>query len=377
MHIAWLGKKKPVCGNAVYGQEITTALSEREHRISFFHFASENETDGEEEAIHLPYLYRSTMYTVPSLRARKVLTDALRQLQPDLVHASLPLSPLDFALPEICQELGLPLVATFHAPFDAKRRNLTASTQQFTYQLYAPALAEYDRVVIFSEQQKAFLNRLGVPANRIAVIPNGVDPERYAPGPSDFKAECQAQVLFVYQGRLAPEKNVEALLRAWYQAEMPAGCKLALVGGGPLEATLKLAYSSDPDVLWLGFVGSSARRLEILRAADVFVLPSLVEGLSLSLLEAMACGVACMATDVGADGEALAGAGLVLDPHEATAQLRTLMPVLATYPEIAQLLGRKARQRVLERYTLRQNIATLEQLYAAITGARQVALPVL
>ncbi|HAN45887.1 MAG TPA: hypothetical protein DCQ32_04980 [Cyanobacteria bacterium UBA8156] len=238
-------------------------------------------------------------------------------------------------------------------------------------------MAESARVLIFSEQQKAFLNRLGVPANRIAVIPNGVDPDRYAPGPSDFKAECEARMLFVYQGRLAPEKNVEALLRAWYQAEMPVGCKLALMGGGPLEATLKLSYSSDPNVLWLGFVGSPARRLEILRAADVFVLPSLVEGLSLSLLEAMACGVACMATDVGADGEALAEAGLVLDPHEAVSQLRTLLPVLATYPEMTQLLGMKARQRVLERYTLHQNISTLEQVYASIAGARQVALPVL
>ena len=66
---------------------------------------------------------------------------SLQKLNPDLVHASLTLSPLDFLLPEICQELNIPLVATFHPPFDSKIRNLKSSTQYLTYQLYAPFLS--------------------------------------------------------------------------------------------------------------------------------------------------------------------------------------------------------------------------------------------
>ncbi|MFN3926507.1 MAG: glycosyltransferase family 4 protein [Pseudanabaenaceae cyanobacterium] len=363
MHIAWLGKKTPVCGNVIYGREITNALRDRGYCVSFIHFTEEvDETDTLE--VPLPFLYKSTIYTLPSLRTTKVLVDALRSLKPDLVHASLALSPLDFRLPEICAELDLPLVATFHSPFDPKRRNLTSSTQQLTYQIYAPSLADYDQVIIFSELQRNYLNKLGVPNSRLAVIPNGVDVDKYCPGASGIKAELDAKILFVYQGRLAPEKNIEVLLRAWHRAQMPEGCKLAIVGGGVLATGLKALHSYDPSIIWLGFIAEEARRIEILRGADVFILPSLVEGLSLSLLEAMACGTACLATDVGADGEVLdQGAGIVLDPRRVFSQLVTLLPILAQQPEWVEILKYKARQRVLERYTLDRNISRLEALY--------------
>ena len=80
----------------------------------------------------------------------------MERLKPDIVHASLTLSPLDFRLPELCNEINLPLIGTFHPPFDAKNRNLTASTQQLTYQLYAPSLSKFDKIIIFSELQKMF-----------------------------------------------------------------------------------------------------------------------------------------------------------------------------------------------------------------------------
>jgi glycosyltransferase involved in cell wall biosynthesis len=383
MHIAWLGKKTPVCGNVIYGREITNALLDHGHRVSFLHFASDLENEEyipdlsqDCQEVSLPFLYRSTTYTVPSLRSNKVLVDSLRQLKPDLVHASLALSPLDFFLPEICQELNLPLVATFHAPFDLKRRNLASSTQLIAYQIYAPILAEYNQVIIFSEIQAEYLNRLGVPNSRLAVIPNGVDTEKFSPGYSAIKAELEADLLFVYQGRLASEKNVEAMLKAWCKVQLPPGCKLAIVGDGPLGANLRSLYGNHPSIIWMGFISDERRRIEILRGADVFILPSLVEGLSLSLLEAMSCGVACLATDVGADGEVLAnGGGIVLDSRKVISQLSTLLPVLADHPEMIQVLGRKARQRVLEKYTLRANIMQLEQLYKQVLAQQKIALP--
>ena len=290
--------------------------------------------------------------------------DSLRSLKPDLVHASLAISPLDFRLPEICAELDLPLVATFHQPFDLKRRNLASSTQQLTYQIYAPSLADYNQVIIFSNIQKELLNKLGVPNTRIAIIPNGVDSDRYSPGASNIKAELKADVLFLYQGRLAAEKNVEALLKAWRKCRMPEGCKLAIVGTGPLLAGLKAFYGNDPTIVWMGYIADEQRRIEILRGTDVFILPSLVEGLSLSLLEAMSCGVACIATDVGADGEVIEnGAGIILDSHKVTSQLSTLLPLFVEHPEMAKIIGIKARQRVLDRYTLVKNIDRLEELY--------------
>ena len=369
MHIVWLGKKSPFCGNVTYGREITNALLDRGHRVTFIHFAQSEAAADDQfgyEEVSLPFIFKSQILTIPTLGSARLLAETLQKLNPDLVHASLILSPLDLKLPEICHSLGIPLVATFHPAFDQKRRNLSSSTQHFAYQVYAPRLANYDKVIVFSQIQRNLLMKLGVPARRIAVIPNGVEITRYAPGPSSIKQQLGADQLYVYQGRIAMEKNVESLLKGWKSADMGPYNKLVIVGSGPLEGSLKTFYP-DSNIVWLGFVASEERRIEILRGADCFILPSLVEGLSLSLLEAMACGTACVATDAGADGEVLnQGAGVILSTQKVSSQMKTLLPLFREHPDITVLLGKKARARVLERYTLSKNITLLEQLYGAL-----------
>ncbi|MEB3322037.1 MAG: glycosyltransferase family 4 protein [Synechococcaceae cyanobacterium] len=380
-HIAWLGKKSPFCGNVTYGLSTTDALRKRGHAVSFIHFdtpatalggrSDPAESAGAAPDVTLPYLVKSQVYTIPSPGAQRELRESLERLRPDLVHASLTLSPLDFRLPDLCRPLDLPLVATFHPPFDAGLRNLTAGTQQLTYQLYAPSLARYDRVIVFSALQADLLERLGVPGERLAVIPNGVDTDLWCPAPARPGPELQElrqrfadRRVFLYLGRVATEKNVEALLRAW-RLVRPEGCVLVVVGDGPLRPSLQSGTESD--VIWWGYESRTAYRIALLQLAEVFLLPSLVEGLSLALLEAMACGTACVATDAGADGEVLAGgSGIVISTQGVTTQLRTLLPVLRDQPVLTAELGRRARQRVLERYTLLGNIDALERLYGEL-----------
>ena len=326
--------------------------------------------------VALTYLMKSQVYTVPAPGAQRELRESLERLRPDVVHASLTLSPLDFLLPDLCEQLGLPLVATFHPAFDAGLRNLTAGTTQLMYQLYAPSLAHYDRVIVFSELQAELLNRLGVKENRLAVIPNGVDPQQWAPAGqeqpsvSQELAALQRQLgnerIFLYMGRIAPEKNVEALLKAWRLVQLP-GCRLVVVGDGTMRQQLMQSYGEEDRVLWWGHEPDRLRRLALLQLAEVFILPSLVEGLSLALLEAMASGTACIATDAGADGEVLeGGAGIVISTQAVTTQLRTLLPLLRDQPVLSAELGRRARARVLERYSLSHNIDALEKLYGKL-----------
>ncbi len=391
-HVAWLGKKSPFCGNVTYGLSTTEALRRRGHSVSFIHFntppaglgrqdANEVESPaalaaalaGESaEVVTLPYLVKSQVYTIPSPGAQRELRESLERLRPDLVHASLTLSPLDFRLPDLCQQLGLPLVATFHPAFDAGLRNLTAGTQQLTYQLYAPSLARFDRVIVFSALQADLLERLGVRRERLAIIPNGVDTDLWTPAPgidspsvAELRHQFEGRRVFLYMGRLSTEKNVEALLRAW-RLVRPEGCVLLIVGDGPLRGQLQ--SQAENDVIWWGYEASLPRRVALLQLAEVFLLPSLVEGLSLALLEAMATGTACVATDAGADGEVLqGGAGIVISTQGVTTQLRTLLPVLRDQPVLTAELGRRARARVQERYTLERNIDALEKLYAELT----------
>ena len=378
--IAWLGKKSPFCGNVSYGNLITEHLKKRGHNVSFIHFDNHlnNKSDSHflatDPEVSLPYLIKSQVYTIPSPRAEKELKDSLEKLKPDIVHASLTLSPLDFRLPEICQQMNVPLVATFHPAFDSKIRNLTASAQQLTYQLYAPSLAKFNRVIVFSQDQKEVLAKLGVSSEKQIIIPNGVDQNIWKPSDKENKThillreKIGSKRIFLYMGRIANEKNIEALLKAWRQTKSK-NCILLIVGEGPMKLSLEHNFSDleKEKLIWWGEESNLETRIALMQIAEVFFLPSLVEGLSLSLLEAMSTGTACVATDAGADGEVLDnGAGIVISTDDVTTQLKTMIPILQDHPDFTKILGIKARERVIERYTIEKNIDRLERVYFQI-----------
>ena len=133
-----------------------------------------------------------------------------------------------------------------------------------------------------------------------------------------------------------------------------------------MKPTLENSFStlSEDKLIWWGTELDIETRVAIMQIAEVFFLPSLVEGLSLSLLEAMSTGTACVATDAGADGEVLEnGAGIVISTDNVSAQLKTIIPILVEHPSFTKYLGVKARNRVLERYTITKNINSLEKVY--------------
>ena len=380
-HIAWLGKKNPFCGNVSYGNTTTDYLKKRGYKVSFIHFdnpigkaKSEDLLLANDPEVSLPYLIKSQVYTIPSPRAEKKLKNSLEKLKPDIVHASLTLSPLDFRLPEICKYIGVPLVGTFHPAFDSKIRNLIASTQQLTYQLYAPVLSKFDKVIVFSLEQREILEKLGVDREKQVIIPNGVDHNIWKPVSSFTKKHILIKDklgdsrIFLYMGRIVTEKNIEALLRAWRQSKTN-GCKLVIVGDGQMKPILENNFSDleKNELIWWGEELDLETRVAIMQIAEVFFLPSLVEGLSLSLLEAMSTGKACIATDAGADGEVLEnGAGIILSTNNVTTQLKTIIPILLNHPSFTRTLGGKARKRVLDRYTIDKNIDQIEKIYKEI-----------
>lgn len=361
MRVAWLGHRSTTGADGIitYSREITNGLRERGVDVLFLHHARD-QVD-EEGSIALDAFALSHRLVLSPPGSKRKLLDLLRAHEVDLVHASLAFSSLDFNLPRICHELGIPIVATFHVPYDT-RFTVWRGISAAVYRLYAQALADCDGVIIFGEAQRDILAGLGVPREVIHVLPNGVDVQRYRPGPSSKRAELGAERLFSYVGRIDPEKNVDVLLAAFLDAEPPPSARLVVVGGGVERRRLERRYD-DARVLFTGVVTDEHERIDLLRASDAFFLPSSVEGLSLAMLEAMACGTATVATDVGNDGEALRGAGVVLDPAHLESELRATIRLLVETPELCHLLGRLARERAVQRYSLAHNLDELIGLY--------------
>jgi len=372
LRIAWLGHQSGRAGDGLltYSREIVAGLRGRGVKVFFVHHGTLPALT--DDSLTLRSLTGSHRYIISSPRTKRTITDLLRRERVELVHVSLSFSTLiDFGLPELCHELGLPVVATFHVPYDS-RFGLWQGISTAVYRLYAQSLASFDRVIIFSEQQKSLLEHYGVPAHNVAVIPNGVDIDKYAPGATDFKQSLEASALVGYLGRVDPEKNVDILIRAFQDVDAAEDVKLVVVGSGSEKRRLDRRYGSAR-VVFTGQVMDEANRIAMLRAMDIFVLPSMVEGLSLSLLEAMACGVAPVATDVGSDGEALRGAGIVVDTKDLDGQLRLALRTLIEFPDFRAELGHRARARAVERYSLSDNLDRLLAVYRELRPAAGAA----
>jgi glycosyltransferase involved in cell wall biosynthesis len=369
LRVAWLGHRstKGADGIITYSREITDGLKRHGIEVVFFHH---DPALADENSVVLDALALSHRLVVSRPGTRRKLVDLLRRHEIDVVHVSFSFSTLDFNLPRLCHDLGIPIVGTFHVPFD-QRVSVWSTISSAVYRLYAQALAGCDGVIIFSEAQRAMLRQLGVPDPVIHVLPNGVDVDRYAPGPSQAARRFSADRLFTYLGRIDPEKNVDELLAAFTAAGVPNGLKLVVVGGGAERRRLERRYRGAR-VVFTGPITDEAEKIDILRGSDGFFLPSDVEGLSLAMLEAMACGVATVATDVGSDGEALRGAGIVLNPGRLGEELGLAIRTLAEVPSLCRVLGGLARDRAVERYSLEKNLEGLIQLYESLRARDSV-----
>jgi len=185
-------------------------------------------------------------------------------------------------------------------------------------------------------------------SSRVELIPNGVDTQLFVPAGAAHRSG-PPRVLYV--GRLSPEKNLETIVHAI--SSLGAGATATMIGAGPLRGNLEaLARAREVEIKFPGIV-EQAKLPAVYGAADVFVLASFTEGHPKVLLEAMACGVPCVASDCAGnrslitDGET----GLLFDPRrpdELAARLRRVRDD----PALAARLGKAGRALVAERYDL-------------------------
>lgn len=227
-----------------------------------------------------------------------------------------------------------------------------------------------DRFLCVSDEIAQQLLAAGVPDDKLVRLANGVDTSVYAPAWPEQRARLRTELglpdapLVIYSGRLAPEKGPRLLARAWGQvhARRP-DAHLVVLGEGPERDALVAPKASNIHLL-----GSQSNVLAYLQAADIFVLPSEREGLSNALLEAMATGLACVATRVGGTPELVTDgeSGLLVAPNDADALAEALLRTIGDAPLRARL-GAAARAFVTARYSLDAVIAQLRTLYITLT----------
>ncbi len=293
-----------------------------------------------------------------------------RDLRPAIVH-SRNLAALETVIPAFAA--GVPV--RIHGEHGRDMVDLDGSNRKYQWmrRLYRPFVTQY---IALSRDLEGYLQaKVGVPHERVAQIYNGVDAARFRPAEAGrvpiegcpFRDPNLWLVGTV--GRMEPVKDPLNLVRAFIQALQLAPSKrtrmrLVIVGDGVLysEARAMLAEAGVTDLAWLP--GERSDVPAILRGLDCFVLPSLAEGISNTILEAMATGIPVIATDVGGNRELVEAGrtGEIVpagDPHALAAR----MLAYVRDPEAARAAGRAGRARIEREFSLEAMLGRYRDIY--------------
>lgn len=274
----------------------------------------------------------------------------------------------------IASRTGIAKVATNHL---WKR---TSAALRVYAALDARLIRRFDRVVAVSREILVELQSLGLAEPQLAYIPNGVDLTRFEPGAVDLESVSHLreelgladhQTVVVSISSLTIEKGHAQLLRCFRDlVAKNEEVVLLVVGAGPQLAPLRKLTEQLGIPQRVQFLGRRQDIPEILHLADIFVLPSLKEGLPIALLEAMASGTACVATDVG-DVPRIIRAGLtgVLVPRGDGDALRDALLELARSADTRRQYSEAGRDLVLREFSAERMTENYCALYDRLLGS--------
>lgn len=299
----------------------------------------------------------SLLYSAASLRH-------LVRMKPDLVHAFSLFSPLTTAVAYKALS-GTPVAVKVLR--GGKLGDVFRLQHKFLGDGRLGAFRRsVDAFISISQEISAELAAAKIDDAKVTYIPNGVDTDHFQPVTADLKRKIRSTLdlpagpVVIFTGRLVPEKGVDLLLKAWDAvSHVHPEATLVIVGEGDLRDQLQTQAGAG--VRFIGGVGDVRSYLE---AADLFILPSSDEGLSNSLLEAMAAGLGVVATEVGGAPDLIRHQqnGWLIPPGEIDA-IRDALQGLIDDPGIVHRMGLAARQTVMESYALPVVAQQLRGLY--------------
>lgn len=261
-----------------------------------------------------------------------LLARRVEAMRPDVFHGP------HYTLPA---GLRCPAVVTFHDPtfFSHPHLHERSKVAYFTRTAHS-GIERATRVIAISEYaRRGAVELAGADPDRVDVVLHGVDTQRYAP--SEEHRAHDPFVLFV--GTLEPRKDVPTLIAAWDGLDTAHQLVIAGQRGWGLDTIDRAIAAASRRPIMKGYV-SEDEKVDLYRAADAFVYPSIAEGFGLPVLEAMACGTPVVTTMGSAPAEIASGRALLVEPGD-IAGLRDAMRTILTDPAVAADL----RSRALER----------------------------
>lgn len=257
---------------------------------------------------------------------------------------------------------------------------------QWIRRLYSPFVCHY--LALSRDLSDYLLHKVHISGSRVTQVYNGVDSGKFRPfnGNTDFRVvDCPFQLpsewILGTVGRMQVVKDQLTLAKAFVRAiemapELKARLRLVMVGDGPLRAQCQsiLDAAGLSDIAW--FPGERQDIAELMRSLDCFALPSLAEGISNTILEAMASGLPVIATHVGGNADLVVNGetGLLVPSADPDAMAHCIVR-LAMDAGMAVRMGQAGRRLAEEKFSMGAMVATYQGLYDRLLGIATVAVP--
>jgi glycosyltransferase involved in cell wall biosynthesis len=269
-----------------------------------------------------------------------------------------------------CMLASVPLIATVHGKNYWPERAYRRTALRW-------AMGRSSAFVAVSDDlRRHMVEKLGVRAERITVVSNGIDLAKFRPDAASsaaVRARHGARaddVVLICVGALEPVKAHDVLFEAFaaVRAQAP-NVRLWLVGEGYLRESLEQRSAALGLADAVRFLGWQTDVHALIAAADLSVLASRSEGMPLAVIESMACGRAVVATRVGGTAEIIEdGRSGLLVPPDSAARLSSALLGLVRDAELRERLARAGLTRARERFSLQRMVTRYEELYRAAAG---------
>ncbi len=279
----------------------------------------------------------------------------------DLVHFHTEGPSALCGLPKL---FGKKVVVTVHG-LDHMRQKWGRLASAYIMKGERAAVRHADRIIVLSEGVRTYFRETY--GRETVLIPNGIDPAEIRPADEitkQFGLASRDYILFL--GRLVPEKGIHYLIEAY--RSLKTDKKLVIVGGtsdtdGYVQKLHAMA-GETPSILFTGFQQGPVAE-ELFSNAYLYVLPSDLEGMPLSLLEAMNYGCCCVTSDIGECADVLDGCGFTF-PRGNVEALRDTLQDLCDHPEKTEAHRDEARRVVAAKYTWQELTAQTSELYQSL-----------